>query len=83
MGPKGPMGSMEVYGWVYIYIYMLFFLLFVLIKPVPDILHASTLIRYRFVGGAFFEHVFSPKGAPKNSQEWGVWGVRWGGGQGV
>ena len=25
-------------------------------------------------GGAFFGNVFSPKGAQKNSQKWGVWG---------
>jgi len=30
-------------------------------------------------GGAFFENVFLPKGAQKNSQIWGVWGVGFGG----
>ena len=26
------------------------------------------------MGGAFFENVFSAKGAQKNSQKWGAWG---------
>jgi len=36
-----------------------------------------------FVWVRFFENAFSPKSAPKNSQNWGLWGVWWGGGGGV
>ena len=31
----------------------------------------------RFVLGAFFENVGSPKGAPKNAPKWCVWEVCW------
>ena len=54
------------------------FLLFVLIKPVPGILRASTLIRYRFLGVRFSKMYF-PRRALKRTPKNGVCGVWWGG----
>ena len=56
---------------IYIYIYMAFFLLFDLIKPVPGILRASTLIRYRVFGVCVFRKCVFPESCAKELPKWG------------